>query len=178
MRRLPILLMLVALPLYAADRARVMPLLKGYEWRLDPMAFRQLGPDAVAPLLAIVEDSDVIKLYRGRALAALTLYPNDQVWDFMAGYVTAGQDPVLRRRTVEAMCSAFRDSRSGDVQSALIPLLEEPDPQLRTKAAKCLRGMGDEGSKATQAALAAYRQRIRQPWEARASGFGESSQQK
>lgn len=149
-----------------------MPLLKGYEWQMDVDAFRKLGPNGFEPLLAIANDPDVINLYRGRALAALTLYPNDAVWDFMNGYVSAGQDPVMRRRTAEAMCRTFRAQRENDVEATMIPLLQATDPQLRTKAAKCLQGIK---GKTAQDALAHYRRSIKQPWEARAAGFGETS---
>lgn len=169
MRFTPLLLLAFTLPALAVDRADVMNLLKGYEWQVNVGAFHKLGAEAYVPLLKIAGDQDEVNLYRGRALAALTLYPNDSVWDFFAGRVASSDNQVQRRRTVEAICKTFRASRGADVAEILIPLLKTSDPQLRTKAARCLQGMQGE---AVRRALTDYHKTIKQPWESRAAGFG------
>jgi len=169
MRHALLLLFVVALPGLAADRQSVMNLLEGYEWRLDAEGFQSLGADAYLELLAIAGDKGELNMVRGRALAALTLYPNQQVWLFFADRVAKpGDEPVLRRRAVDAMCETFTTARAQEVAAVLMPLLEDGDAHLRIAAAKCLRGIGDDSS---NEALRAYRQTIEDSWEARAAGF-------
>lgn len=155
----------------AADVSRrddVLRLLQGYEWRIDATAFDHLGDDAFEVLLGIAEDPDVPGLFRERAFAALTLYPNDLVWRYFVTELEASRATVRRRRVVEALCQAFGDSRMAELEDLLLPYLDVRDAHLRTKVAKCLQHSTDTR---VNEALDRYRSRIAEPWEARAAGF-------
>lgn len=168
MRYALLLLFVIALPVLAAERESVMNLLKGYEWRLDADAFESLGADAYRDLLAIAADASELNMVRGRALAALTLYPNQEVWSYLTGEAANGDDPVRRRRAVDAMCEAFAPARAAELETILPPLLENDDAHLRIAAAKCLIRVGGDSSKP---ALRRYHDTIENSWEARAAGF-------
>lgn len=168
MRTLLLSLLLIVLPAFGADRAAVVNLLNGYEYRPDKAALDRLGPNVYRALLDLAGDDAATNLMRGRAMAALTLYPNDEVW---AWFVSATKDvrhPVLRRRAVDAMCKGFAAQRGDALVSALAPLLQATDAHLRVSTARCLREIGGRNA---DAALSAYRKTIHQPWEARAAGF-------
>jgi len=173
MRYALLLLFVIALPGLAADREAVMNLLKGYEWRLDAAGFESLGAEAYRELLAIAADKAELNMVRGRALAALTLYPNQQVWLFFADRVAKpGDAPALRRRAVDVMCETFATARAQEVEAILVPLLEDGDAHLRIAAAKCLLAMGNDSSKQS---LRHYRDTIDNSWEARAAGFPDET---
>jgi hypothetical protein len=162
-------MLLIALPAPGADRAGVMGLLEGYEWRPDKAAFDQLGQDAWHQLIEVAGNGAATNLVRGRAMAALTLYPNDEVWTWFVSAATHdGGQPVLRRRALDAMCATFATRRADALEGVVEPLLQAADAHLRVSAAKCLRTIG--GNKA-DAALSQYRRNIHQPWEARAAGL-------
>lgn len=174
-RLLALSILMLALPAAAVQRDTVVGLLRGYEWHPDKAALDRLGPDVYRALIDIAGDNTATNLVRGRAMAALTLYPNDEVWAWFAGAVSDTADGARRRRLVDAMCDAFAAGKGDAVESLVAPLLAAGDVHLRISAAKCLRKVG--GSRA-EAALAAYRQGIRQPWEARAAGFKEKDEVK
>lgn len=171
MRVLMLFLLFTAVPSFAADRAAVAGLLTGYEWHLDAHAFGKLPPDTWQTLIAIANDPAETNFIRQRAMAALTLYPNNAVWTWFDARVASAKGAV-RRRSVDALCAAFATRRGPAVEAAVSPLLQSTDAQLRVSAAKCLRQVG--GSKA-EAALSQYRAHIRHAWEARAAGFADSS---
>lgn len=179
MTRIPTLISIMCLMgpalAWAAEdtrRDRIMHLLQGYEWHIDAPAFDRLGDDAFEALIDIAEDPDVAGVFRERAFAALGLYPNRIVRDYLFAQLEAPETTVRRRRTVEVLCAAFGDSRLGEIEESLLPYLEARDAHLRTKVAKCLEGSTDPR---VDRALARYRARIVESWEARAAGF-ESGQ--
>ena len=166
--RLFVLLLLVSAPAFGADPAAVARLLGGYEWHPDKAAFEQLGAGTDTLLMQIAGDDSRTRLMRQRAMAALSLYPNDKVFHWFETLVSDGQDAIMRRRAVDVMCSTFRASRGDAVVSAVTPLLGADDAYLRVRAAVCLREIG--GATATDA-LANYRRGIKAAWEAKAAGF-------
>lgn len=166
--RLVVLLLLVSAFAFGADPAAVTRLLGGYEWHPDKAAFERLGPGTDTLLMQIAADKSRTRLMRQRAMAALSLYPNDNVFKWFETLVSSGQDAIMRRRAVDIMCSTFQAARSAAVVSAVSPLLGADDAYLRVRAAVCLREIG--GTTANDA-LANYRRGIKAAWEAKAAGF-------
>lgn len=144
------------------DRARVMSLLRGYEWEVPVDRFRQLGEDAYPRLLEIARDTSVPAFIRSRAAAALGLWPNDAVWDFYTERLHGEEPAVVRRRSADALCAAFRDQRTAAVEDLMISLLDAKAAHLRSRAAVCLTRIDTESA---ASALRAYRQGISQTWE-------------
>lgn len=143
----------------------IMPLLKGYEWQFDPDKFKALPPDSYQALLQIARNRDHPGFIRERAMAALRLYPNDEVWAFFHEAVRNTADKVKRRRAVQAMCQAFAENHAGRVANAIVELLEDEDPHLRVKVARCLKILHSES---TRERFERYRSRISKTWEATA----------
>ena len=153
-----------------ADDEAVLDLLQGYEWRLQEDRFRAMGPDAYKSLLNIADDADRVNFIRARAARALTLYPNDVVWEFFEREITIGQDRIRRRQLVQNFCASFLRTRPDEVGLALMPLLKESDAHLRSSSARCLQ---KHDSELSRDALASYRRMISDPWELRAAGFSQ-----
>ncbi len=145
--------------------ARVMPLLKGYEWQFDAEEFRALPANSYQELLRIARDRNHPGFIRERAMAALRLYANDEVWSFFDDEVRNGADKINRRRAVEAMCQAFAQQHPQRVEGAIAHLLDDEDPHLRVIVARCLRTLNSES--ATQR-FGSYRSKISESWEAEA----------
>jgi hypothetical protein len=159
-----VLLGLVCCPGFGDEGAPgVMPLLKGYEWQFNPDQFRALPADSYQELLRIAGSVEYPGHIRERALAALSIYPNDAVWSFMYGDLRNSADGVRRRRLVEAMCVAFAGQRPREVEDAIVKMLDSADPHLRVKVAKCLKTLDSESAREQ---LDHYRSRITESWEA------------
>ena len=151
----------------ASDDA-VLDLLKGYEWRLQEDKLQGIGPDAYKSLLNIADDADQLNFIRARAALALTMFPNDEVWDFYEREITLGQNRIRRRQLVQNFCTSFLQLRPYKVELALMPLLKESDARLRSNSARCLQKLDSEQ---VRNALASYRRTISESWELRAAGF-------
>lgn len=158
-----------AFALAAPARDEVMALLRGYEWDVSADRFEVLDGEPWPVLMEIARDETLPDYIRGRARAALTLYPNQEVWQFyrqQLGTETGGD----RRRVADAICEAFVDVRQEGVESVMKPLLGAEDAHLRSRAAICLNRID---SKTAQRAVQQYRQGIAEPWERRVIGGGE-----
>ncbi len=151
----------------ASDEA-VLDLLQGYEWRLQEDKLQGIGPDAYKSLLNIADDADQVNFIRARAAFALTLFPNDEVWDFYEREITMGQNRIRRRQLVQNFCASFLQTRPNKVESALMPLLKASDAHLRSSTARCLQKLD---SVQARRALASYRRTISEAWELHAAGF-------
>jgi HEAT repeat protein len=157
----------------ASDEA-VLSLLQGYEWKLQEQAFYQLGEAAVSSLIEIAEDENQVNFIRARAATALTLFPGDEAWEYYESEINrvandrVANDRVRRRQLVQNFCTSFALSRPQQVEAIVMPLLKESDAHLRVKSARCLSKINGVQSRE---ALAAYRELITEPWEARAAGF-------
>lgn len=145
--------------------APIMPLLKGYEWQFEADKFKALPPDSYQALLQIARNRDHPGFIRERAMAALRIYPNDEVWAFFNEAVRNTADKVKRRRAVQAMCQAFAENHAGRVENAIVELLEDEDPHLRVKVARCLKTLHSESARER---FNGYRSRISKTWEAKA----------
>ncbi|MFT6433560.1 MAG: hypothetical protein ACJAVI_001602 [Candidatus Azotimanducaceae bacterium] len=158
--------------------ARVLPLLRGFEWRLDIESFRALPNNCWEDLIRIANDARFMKITRSRASVALTLFANDNVWLHMMSQLAAdfpgsSENAVMRRRAVDQLCETFAVARSDAVAGKMIPLLEEVDPQLRVRAAQCLQLMATESGKK---ALLEYKTKLERSaaesdWELEALNF-------
>lgn len=168
MRSILFFLLIVTAPIMAADRQAVLDRLQGYEWSLEEAGFDALGPETVDLLLDIARDEAVFVVARERAIAALTLFPQQDVLDFYVEQLDASPNQPRKRRVVESICAAFWPSRPADVEAIFVPLLESDDIHLRTKVARCIR---DSENKETRDALNAYYETIELPWEAEAAGY-------
>lgn len=143
--------------------ASVLRLLRGFEWRLDVEGFRSLPDNCWEELLRIANDQRFMKVTRSRASIALTLFTNDSVWIHMQSRLGGkhagrgeldtsdansgnhiGKKAVMRRRAVDQMCVTFAVDRAKAVEGNMISLLTEVDPQLRVRAARCLKLMATE----------------------------------
>jgi len=152
---------------HASDDA-VLDLLQGYEWRLQEDKLQSIGPDAYKSLLNIADDAGQVNFIRARAALALTMFPNDEVWDFYEREITMGQNRIRRRQLVQNFCTSFLQTRPDRVESALMPLLRASDAHLRSNTARCLQKIDSEQARA---ALESYRRTISEAWELRAAGF-------
>jgi len=151
----------------ASDDA-VLDLLQGYEWHLQEDRLQSIGPDAYKSLLNIADDAEQVNFIRARAALALTMFPNDEVWDFYEREITTGQNRIRRRQLVQNFCTSFLQTRPDKVESALMPLLKASDAHLRSNTARCLQKLDSEQ---VRKALASYRSTITEAWELRAAGF-------
>ena len=152
-------------PLIASD---ILDRLQGYEWQLPTEPLPVAG--AEAELIRIASDKTQPNFIRGRAVAALTVYPSDEVWTFYSARITAASEnnpasTVSRRRTVDALCSTFLPDRAEAIQALLTPLLNEADAHLRVRVAQCLENIESEGARS---ALGVYRSGIGESWELKA----------
>ncbi|MCB1692659.1 MAG: hypothetical protein KDI19_07825 [Pseudomonadales bacterium] len=164
------LLLFASLPAFADRIAQVREMLTGYEWHVDASAFAKLGPDVYKDLLALAENPEETGVTRARAIAVLSLYRDDSVWNFFARAVSTEEEPSRRTAIVDAMCEAFVTQRPADVAGTMIPLLEARDLHVRVRAARCLRRIDSDR---VLLALENYRGRIKNDWEFKAAGFGE-----
>jgi hypothetical protein len=157
-----------------AENEAALDLLQGYEWQLSEARLSELGADTYRDFLDIARDETQPNFIRARAVTVLTWFPNDEVWSyFQSGLVdhhglVDDQRVVNRRQLVEGLCSSFLASRPEEVGDILLPMLNEKDVHLRTKAAKCLQQVN---MPRTLNALTAYRRSISEPWELNAAGF-------
>ena len=141
---------------------RVMPLLKGYEWQFDSDKFAALPPDSYHALLQIAGSRDHPGFIRERAMVALRIYPNDEVWAFFNEAVSNAASNVKRRRAVQGMCQAFAETHSRRVEDAIAKMLDAEDPHLRVRVARCLKSLDSESAREK---LSSYRSKISESWE-------------
>lgn len=155
-----------------ADDEAVLDLLQGYEWRLQQDKLQDLGPEAYKSLLNVAQDTNQVNFIRARAAFALTIFPNDEVWDFFEHEITQGQNRIRRSQLVQNFCTSFLQTRPDKIALTLLPLLKESDAHLRSHSASCLQNLDGEQ---VRDALASYRRTISEPWELRAAGFSLSN---
>lgn len=163
--------------------ARVLHLLRGFEWQLDVEGFSALPDNCWEDLLRIANDRRFMKVTRSRASAALTLFSNDSVWSHMLSQLggdhhsrkedVTSEDAVMRRRAADQMCQTFAVARPEAVEGNMISLLNEVDPQLRVRAARCLKLMTTETA---SEALLEYKTKLQHSaagsqWELEALGL-------
>lgn len=170
MRSILLVLVLWAPLGMAADDRTLRMLLDGYEWDLDSTAILSMGPDTPQRLMAIAEDEEAGGVVRARALIALGLFQDDQVWLYFESKLGKEQSSRGRRDLMDIMCDAFADKRSSRLEVLVTPLLEASEAPERVRAAHCLRRLGTQTAALS---LEAYRSRITGTWEYRAAGFKE-----
>lgn len=144
---------------------QVMPLLKGYEWQFDADRFRALPPDSYRELLQIARNETLPRYMRERAMVALRIYPNDEVWTFFDDELSNAANSMRQRRAVVAMCQAFAIDRPQRVERAIIDMLGSEDPHLRVKVARCLKILNSESALQR---FRSYRSKISEAWELQA----------
>ena len=181
-KRLGLFLLMISVqlcgaPLFAEDTERgdVLDLLQGYEWQLEPARFASLPADVHLTVLSIIEDESVPRFVRGRAMVALTLYPNADVWDFYRSKIQDSDNVVFRRRFVQGSCESFITSNPQALAELLVPLLESSDPHLRAHSANCLGRINDDHKELNLSVpLANYGSAIVEDWERRIAGLDSS----
>ena len=139
MKVVVLVVMLLSSALLASEEStesKVRGLLMGYEWKLERERFEALPADAYKILMAISNAASEVSFVRARAMAALRLFPNEEVFDYYAEQIRTNASPIQRRRVVEAMCEAFVNRRPVHLEQALSGMLEVDDPHLRTKVAR------------------------------------------
>jgi len=153
-------------------RQEVLRLLEGYEWRLNSAHFEHLGPLTYRTLIEIIGDEASLSYVQGRAFAGLTLFNNDEVWQFLLTRLATSTGDSVRRRALETICELFSETKSEQLASLLPPYLQSDDVHLRTKVARCLTRVDQLNPKIeTSLELRAYRDSIQERWEVRAAGF-------
>jgi len=162
----------------APDRSKVLPLLDGYEWQLNPARFEALPADTYLTLIEIANDDSTLSYTRGRVMVALALYENETVWLFFKNRLARSESTVQKRRAVEAICDVFLSSKTEHLKELLKPMLASSDVHLKTKAARCLGEVIKlSPDSEVEAALLAYRETIKENWERSAAGFNGKSRQ-
>ncbi|MBL4679399.1 MAG: hypothetical protein JKY88_01600 [Pseudomonadales bacterium] len=154
----------------APSSQEVTALLGGYEWELSIEMFEALPEDTYLTLMKIASDPMVLSFYRGRAVAALSLYQNDEVWLFFKKSIgealSQNEREVESRRTLEAMCKTFASSRGDELKKLLRPWLLKDDSHFRVQTATCLQDLQSiYADEATKIALQNYKETIIQKWE-------------
>jgi len=144
------LIAMVGLPISplvsAQDTQQLLPLLKGYEWKLQPQLFQNLGEDADLALMEIASDTALMNAYRFRALEALKLFEKERVARFLENYMEQNQNASLLRRAFEALSSGFSNSQPERVQQAAQKLLGNSNPYVRISAVRALRQLDTSNS--------------------------------
>ncbi|MBF0311079.1 MAG: hypothetical protein HQL56_16310 [Magnetococcales bacterium] len=124
------------------DRQRVMNLLAGYEWRLIPERWQQLGGDADLILMEVVTDPQLMNVYRFRAMEVLTLYPTNRVADFLERFTLSATEVPLLWRSFRSMERSFKTSQPDRVARLATQLLQHPNARVREDAARTLGELG------------------------------------
>ncbi|MBF0278939.1 MAG: HEAT repeat domain-containing protein [SAR324 cluster bacterium] len=143
--------MMIPSALYAQNAEQIMPLLKGYEWKLQPEQFQNLGEDTDLVLMEIAADTSLMNAFRFRALEALKLFEKDRVADFLETYLEQNQSSSHLRRAFEAFSKGFSGTQPDRVQQVARKLLLHSNPHVRISAARTLRTLD------TSSARSAYR---------------------
>lgn len=118
---------------------RIRPLLEGREWVLEPERFQQVKGEVDLELIKIVEEANSPNYYHFRALAALRLYPNEGVAQFLENYLTENKSPSHLRRALASFVHAFGTTEPERVEKAAAGFLKHADPQMRIAAARALK---------------------------------------
>lgn len=138
----------------AAARTRVEARLGGLERGLDEAELRELGPGADRALVAIASDEKAGLPLRVKAIGALAYTPTRPANEYLRRTVTALQTSRTPEETTllrKAAVSLGNQSGPAAVDT-LAPLLEHPDPAVRTDAtialALCRTGRAAEALQA------------------------------
>ncbi|MCB9614445.1 MAG: HEAT repeat domain-containing protein [Sandaracinus sp.] len=147
-------LLLFASPLVAQrgapSRDQVRAMLSGVDTAPSDEAWRRLGPDTLAVLVALYDDQSTPFFVRMRAVSAAAHYPTPATRTFLEAVARApGQRDLIVRRAVVALGRAF----GADALDSVRPYLAHPEASVREGAVKTILAMG------TPAAQAALRQR-------------------
>jgi hypothetical protein len=134
----------------SANNGGLLPLLKGYEWELNQELLDSIAasarPDQIQELIEIAQDGNLPVHIKLRAMAVLTRFPEDTVWNFFLQEFQQAEG-ITRRRIAEAICSGFIESRPDAVVDALGPQLTSNDVHLRILVAKCLQQAESESAR-------------------------------
>ncbi len=131
----------------AQDVEQVMPLLKGYEWTLEPEQFQNLGADVDLALMEIASDTTLMNAYRFRALQTLQLFEKERVAVFLENYIEQDRSSSHLRRAFEALSGGFAATQPARVQQAARKLLNNSNPHIRISAARALRKLDTSSSR-------------------------------
>ena len=140
-------------------------LLSGYEWQLVRENWLNMRPSPADDLIDLVRDSNDPPYIKARAIAVLSLFPENKVWDFFVGLLS-NERVVTQRRIVDALCSTFIQEKPIELESHMEIFLGAADAHLRVRAGRCLINIG---SVSANLAVAQYRNRLQKDsWEFKA----------
>jgi len=132
---------------WAGDtRDALLALLNAYEEPVREADLKALGEGVDAELVAIASDATIPLTRRGRAISALQFYRTEVVRAFLETQLAPASDGLLRRKALYSL-AAFGPAGL----RAIVPLLSDPDVQVRIAAANALGSVSDP---AAQQALA------------------------
>jgi len=127
----------------------LLQMLKGYEWELNQDMIDRFtesaAPAQIQNLIEIALDENLPVYIRPRAIAVLTRFPDDAVWDFFLQELQQAEG-INRRRMADAICSGFIEPRPDPVIDALGPYLSSDDAHLRILVAECLQQTDSESA--------------------------------
>jgi len=150
----------------APSNHEVTALLQGYEWELSRKDFEALPEDTYRTLIEIAGDVGALSFHRGRAVAALSLYQNEEVWLFFKQSIKNAYTGSESRRSLEAMCQTFSSSRGDELKKLLRPWLLREDSHFRVQTALCLQKLQlSQADDITKSALQDYEKAITLGWE-------------
>lgn len=128
----------------------VMPLLEGYEWRLEPEPFVCMGEGVDVALRAIAADSNLANYYRMRAISALSLFSNPETASFLEQVIADdGSHPSRVQQALYAYSDAFAQKLPERVtEVARNALAADLDYQIQSAAAMTLAKLRTPEAKA------------------------------
>ncbi|MGM0576212.1 MAG: HEAT repeat domain-containing protein [Myxococcota bacterium] len=119
--------------------------LNAHEFTVDERVLEAIGPDVNRLLVHVASDRNVRPTVRGRAVAALRVYPTKRTKKFLEGLlyerslVGSSAGTLIRRETLRTLGRAFGE----ESVHAIADLRESSEPQIREGVAQ---GLGATGS--------------------------------
>jgi hypothetical protein len=111
--------MVASLPAGGEEKSKkdqVLELLTGYEHVPGKDDWDQIGQDAEAILIEIVNDSQLLKIIRARAIFALRYFPDETCRKFLLAFVFMDkQDEMFVRKGLYSLSHAFGKGVLGDI---------------------------------------------------------------
>ena len=122
------------------DHNKVMRLLEGRHWELREGPFERLGEGADEVLREIADNNSMINYIRFRALAALSLFNNEETAEHLERH-SRSNDSSFAQRGFASLSRGFSESDPERVKRTAEFLMNSSEGHLRIAAAREMRRM-------------------------------------